>query len=237
MTVGERIKEMRMRLNMSQVAFAEKLEVSKQTLYKYENNIITNIPSDKIEKAAELGNVTPAYLMGWTEDDSVFAPKVFNTFDDMISKEYPHVMLILSGICKTRRIEKNYTEKYVASKSLINLSEYIEFEEGKNIGLIKIRQILHALDLKSKYIEYILDQYSTSYKILTDLNVSSSDLENIAKSVSKINISTIEDEYTRIFNTNASKYELVDAANQRTDIEVPEGADTSDDDIMDDDNF
>lgn len=67
MTVGERIKELRMRLGMSQVDFADKINVSKQTLYKYENNIITNIPSDKIEASARLGNVSPAELMGWTE--------------------------------------------------------------------------------------------------------------------------------------------------------------------------
>ena len=34
------------------------------------NNIITNIPSDKIEAAAQLGNVTPSYLMGWGEDNA-----------------------------------------------------------------------------------------------------------------------------------------------------------------------
>lgn len=67
MTVGERIKELRIKLGMSQVSFADKINVSKQTLYKYENNIITNIPSDKIEAAAKLGNVSPAYLMGWDE--------------------------------------------------------------------------------------------------------------------------------------------------------------------------
>lgn len=72
MTVGERIKEIRNKLNMSQVDFADRINVSKQTLYKYENNIITNIPSDKIEAAAKLGNVSPAYLMGWEKFDSRF---------------------------------------------------------------------------------------------------------------------------------------------------------------------
>ena len=65
MTVGERIKTLRENLGMSQVEFADKINVSKQTLYKYENNIITNIPSDKIEAAAKIGNTSPAYLMGW----------------------------------------------------------------------------------------------------------------------------------------------------------------------------
>lgn len=70
MTVGERIKEIRNKVGMSQVDFADKINVSKQTLYKYENNIITNIPSDKIEAAAQLGNVAPSYLMGWDEDNA-----------------------------------------------------------------------------------------------------------------------------------------------------------------------
>ena len=73
MTVGERIKKIRNNLGMSQVDFADKINVSKQTLYKYENNIITNIPSDKIEAAAHLGNVSPAYLMGWEQTDKVKA--------------------------------------------------------------------------------------------------------------------------------------------------------------------
>lgn len=65
MTVGERLKNLREKLGISQVDFADKINVSKQTLYKYENNIITNIPSDKIEAAASIGNISPAYLMGW----------------------------------------------------------------------------------------------------------------------------------------------------------------------------
>ena len=64
MTVGERIKKLRNKSGLNQVDFATKINVSKQTLYKYENNIITNIPSDKIEAVADLCHVSPAYIMG-----------------------------------------------------------------------------------------------------------------------------------------------------------------------------
>ena len=67
LSVGERIRKMRIGVGMSQVDFAKAIGVSKQTLYKYENDIITNIPSDKIEAAAKICNVTPGYLMGWEE--------------------------------------------------------------------------------------------------------------------------------------------------------------------------
>ena len=49
MNIGDRIKNKRLNLDINQNDLAEKIGVSKQTLYKYENSIVTNIPSDKIE--------------------------------------------------------------------------------------------------------------------------------------------------------------------------------------------
>jgi len=68
MTIGERIRRARENCGISQTALAEKIGVYKQTLYKYEKGIITNIPSDKIALIADACDCTPAYLMGWTED-------------------------------------------------------------------------------------------------------------------------------------------------------------------------
>lgn len=94
MTIGERIKELRLKLGYSQVDFADKINVSKQTLYKYENNIVTNIPSDKIEAIARLGNVSPAYLMGWSEIAEKLKPTKSeieslhqNTYESLVVKE------------------------------------------------------------------------------------------------------------------------------------------------------
>lgn len=70
MTKGERIKLLRNKLGLNQIELAEMIAVSKQTLYKYENDIITNIPSDKMELIAEALNTTPAFLMGWEEKKS-----------------------------------------------------------------------------------------------------------------------------------------------------------------------
>ena len=64
MTIGERIKLHREKANLTQDELAKQLNTTKQTVYKYENNVVTNIPSDKIEKMAELFGVNPGYLMG-----------------------------------------------------------------------------------------------------------------------------------------------------------------------------
>lgn len=82
MTVGDRIRKQRGLAGMPQTELAERVKISKQTLYKYENNIVTNVPSDKIESIAEILNVSPAYLMGWektlTEDNADLIPDILS---------------------------------------------------------------------------------------------------------------------------------------------------------------
>ena len=73
MTIGNRIIHQREIKGMSQTELAKKVNISKQTLYKYEKNIITNIPSDNIQKIAECLDVSPAYLMGWEDSLSNIA--------------------------------------------------------------------------------------------------------------------------------------------------------------------
>lgn len=92
MTVGERLKQLREQLGMSQVDFATKINVSKQTLYKYENNIITNIPSNKIESAARICNVSPAYIMGWGND---LSPITSDTSSELTARDEKDIAKIL----------------------------------------------------------------------------------------------------------------------------------------------
>ena len=64
-TTGERIRHRREELGISQKDLAETIGTLSQNLYKYEQNIIENIPSDKVEALADALNVSPAYIMGW----------------------------------------------------------------------------------------------------------------------------------------------------------------------------
>ena len=160
MTVGERIKKVRNKLGMSQVDFADKINVSKQTLYKYENNIITNIPSDKIEAAARLGNVSPAYLMGWTiSDEDIANVFVLHDLEDIID----------------------------------NIREFSPPEKAHFKNYLR----LHEIGRRD------VDEYTNQ---LLSLQQMETDVQ-------------------------------LNAAQARTDIDVPEGTDTSDDDIMNDKDF
>ena len=160
MTVGERLKELREKLGISQVDFATKINVSKQTLYKYENNIITNIPSDKIEAAARLGNVSPAYLMGWTiSDEDIANVFVLHDLEDIID----------------------------------NIREFSPPEKAHFKNYLR----LHEIGRRD------VDKYTNQ---LLSLQQMETDVQ-------------------------------LNAAQARTDIDVPEGTDTSDDNIMNDKDF
>ena len=70
MSVGQRIKIARERKNMTLDEVAKRCETTKQTIYKYENEIVTNIPYDKIVLLSKALDVTPSYLFGWDEKES-----------------------------------------------------------------------------------------------------------------------------------------------------------------------
>lgn len=80
---GERIKKRREQIGLTQVALADMIGESKQTVYKYETGIVTNIPSDKIELIAKALRVQPEWIMGWTDTESVEIPPGFEPLPKM----------------------------------------------------------------------------------------------------------------------------------------------------------
>lgn len=82
---GYLLKQMRLNAGYTLDNVGHKIGISKQTLYKYENNIVTNIPSDKIEALAELYNISPAVIMGW---DISAPPEHEINIDETIKKAY-----------------------------------------------------------------------------------------------------------------------------------------------------
>lgn len=68
MTLGEKIRELRKVAGLTQTDLAKRLGTTKQTIGKYEQGIVSNIPLSRIVELANALNTSPAYLMGWTED-------------------------------------------------------------------------------------------------------------------------------------------------------------------------
>lgn len=67
MTVGERIKFRRKQLGITADTLAEKVGVSRSTVFRWEKGDIEKVPGDTLVPIANALSVTPAYLMGWEE--------------------------------------------------------------------------------------------------------------------------------------------------------------------------
>ena len=70
MTLGQKLKARRLELNLTQKEVAEKVGVATQTIFKYENEIVTNMPLDRLELLANVLDLSPSYLMGWEKTET-----------------------------------------------------------------------------------------------------------------------------------------------------------------------
>ena len=72
MDIGDKIKQLREEKGMTLEELGNKVGVGKSTVRKWETGMIENMRRDKIKKVADALNVTPDYLMGWSEQPHEF---------------------------------------------------------------------------------------------------------------------------------------------------------------------
>lgn len=68
MSAGQKIKALRETRGLTQEELGEKIGVAKATINKYETGIIVNLKRSTIENISKALDVSPAYLMGWTDN-------------------------------------------------------------------------------------------------------------------------------------------------------------------------
>lgn len=66
-SVGERIKQRRKQLGISADDLAQRIGVSRSTVFRWEKGDIEKVPGDTLVPIAKALNVSPAFLMGWEE--------------------------------------------------------------------------------------------------------------------------------------------------------------------------
>ena len=65
MSIGQRIKSMRLQQGLSIDDLAYRLGKNRTTIYRYESGDIENLPLSILDSLAEALNTTPAHIMGW----------------------------------------------------------------------------------------------------------------------------------------------------------------------------
>lgn len=132
MTKGQRIKELLDRSGMSRTDFAAKIGASKQTVYKYENDIVTNIPSDMVEKICHVLNVSPGYLMGWEDSPEGTAANDHDLkeFGRKLAIDAFHNQELKKYFDKLNDVGKQHVINY--AKDLCETTKYTSFPDSNS---------------------------------------------------------------------------------------------------------
>ena len=96
MDIGTRIKQRRKELGMSAEKLGEILGKNRATIFRYESGYIENLPLDILEPIAKALHTTPAYLMGWEDEqqkndiqaDIILKMRTDDTFMSTVEKLY-----------------------------------------------------------------------------------------------------------------------------------------------------
>lgn len=73
MDMGQKIYNLRIQKGLTLEELGNMVGVGKSTVRKWENGMIANMKRDKILKVSEALDTTPAYLMGWEEEEKIIS--------------------------------------------------------------------------------------------------------------------------------------------------------------------
>ena len=105
--MGQRIRDRRIALELTLDELGKRVGVGASTVRKWETGYIKDMRSDKIQKVADALDVTPAYLMGWDESQSVSVEQV-HTNNGLIGQA--NAPVYINGENTPVRLSKEETE-------------------------------------------------------------------------------------------------------------------------------
>ncbi len=76
--LSNKLKELRKQKGLTLNELAKRVGTSRQTIHRYENGVISNVPPDKVVSLADALGTTPANLMGWDGE------QLYSHFDNII---------------------------------------------------------------------------------------------------------------------------------------------------------
>mgnify|MGYP001759375155 CR=1 FL=1 len=125
MTTGERIKKYRLERNLTLEELGAKIGVSKQALFKYENDIITNIPLDRLKGLCMALNVDISDLvdLNWS-----------NAKDISINGEPKKIPILGKIAAGTPILAVENHEDYFDTTEFLNADFALEIQGDSMIG-------------------------------------------------------------------------------------------------------
>lgn len=92
--VGKRIKEARLKANLTLTGLGELIDISESNMQKHESGNVKGINYDRIKRIAEALKVTPEWLLGWGIKKVIKTIDVTDLSDESISKVKEYIELL-----------------------------------------------------------------------------------------------------------------------------------------------
>lgn len=150
--MNNKIKELRKKKKLTQEELAEKINVTKLTISRWERG--ERVPkSDKAQQLADFFNVSVAYMLGYTENSVIY--------DDEQIFENDGIILTTSK----KRFEENYRNNFLKDFSRFLLDKNLFLSNNEIIDIIQLLFSLsanHGENLKTKTFQEIF--MSTNHK-------------------------------------------------------------------------
>ncbi len=113
MEMGQKIYNLRIQKGLTLEELGNMVGVGKSTVRKWENGMIANMKRDKILKVSEALDTTPAYLMGWEEEEKSKdePPKIMQYYEklnDIGKHKATEQVKLLTEVPRYLREDTNY---------------------------------------------------------------------------------------------------------------------------------
>lgn len=114
MDMGQKIYNLRIQKELTLEELGNMVGVGKSTVRKWENGMIANMKRDKILKVSEALGTTPAYLMGWEEEEKIIS------LDNVYKIELKRFPILGEIACGVPKYTNKDRESYVMAGTDIN---------------------------------------------------------------------------------------------------------------------
>ena len=140
MEFGEKIKALRLERGMTLEQVGNLVGVGKSTVRKWESGQIANMRRDKIALLAQALGVSPAYLMGWSDDPIDYENYDLTEVNTEIVRHFNGDARQIHAFLKARDKDAQQAREELADdpdrKALLNLARYGSAQDVKQVAAL-----------------------------------------------------------------------------------------------------
>lgn len=166
MDIGGKLKQRRIEEKISAEELANKLGVSKSTIYRYEKGEIAKVPTETLEKISKILNTSPAYFMGWSDIPNNTKSDIVVIYDKLNQIRQEKVLNFASDQLAEQE-QENTVSSIFSKKEDGNeyITDYVQGLVAAGRGVFQNDNLYMEVKLKA---EDVPEEYDTIAKVAGD---------------------------------------------------------------------